>query len=353
MTDPMTTRRRASGARPGRRSNLYRKALIASAILSVACGRATGDGPRSDIDADTPESTDVIRTADPGARGLAEPDFPRVQEIADGVYTYEQLRSAGEERFTTVSMFIVTDDGVLVADGQGSVEETQRLVDTIAGITDRPITHVVVCSDHGDHTAGNAAFPADALFYAHPTSIAVLESSASNPDRRADAPRVVVPTESVEDRRELSLGGVAIEILHLGRAHTGGDLVVHVPSAGVLFMSEAYLNRVFPAMRSAYPSEWVTMIERAQAMNAAVYVPGHGFVESPAVLREELEIYRQAMLSVIGEPTRLHSAGVALDDAIEQADFGSLETWSLRSSQGPVAVRRVYAELNGELPPAR
>ncbi len=151
----------------------------------------------------------------------------------------------------------------------------------------------------------------------------------------------------------LELGGVAIEILHLGRAHTGGDLVVHIPSASVLFMSEAYLNRVFPAMRSAYPGEWVAMIERAQALDADVYVPGHGFVESPAILKEELETYRQALIRVIEEATRLHSAGVPLETAIEQADFGPLESWSLRSSQAATAVRRVYAELNGELPPRR
>jgi glyoxylase-like metal-dependent hydrolase (beta-lactamase superfamily II) len=159
-----------------------------------------------------------------------------------------------------------------------------------------------------------------------------------------------VPTETVTDRVELVLGGVAIEILFLGRAHTGGDLVVNVPAAGVLFMSEAYLNRVFPAMRSAYPREWVAMIERAQAMNARVYVPGHGFVESPVVLNEELETYRQALVRVIDEATRLHSAGVPVETAIEQADFGPLDTWSLRSSQATIAIRRVYAELNGELP---
>src|SRR5690606_13444160 len=114
-------------------------------------------------------------TADPYARGYTDADFPRVQRLADGVYSYEQLRSAGDERFTTVSLFVVTDEGVLVADGQGSVEETERMLRHIAEITDRPVTHVVIGSDHGDHTAGNAAFPSTATFLAHPTSIAALE----------------------------------------------------------------------------------------------------------------------------------------------------------------------------------
>ncbi|NIP82583.1 MAG: hypothetical protein GWM90_26535, partial [Gemmatimonadetes bacterium] len=73
----------------------------------------------------------MIRTADPYTRGLSDADFPRIQELAPGVYSYEQLRSAGEERFTTVSLFVVTSEGVLVADGQGSPEETQRLVRAI------------------------------------------------------------------------------------------------------------------------------------------------------------------------------------------------------------------------------
>src|SRR5688572_32007639 len=119
----------------------------------------------------------IPRTGDPAKRGFTDADFPRVQKLADGVYSYEQLRSAGAEKFTTVSLFVVTPAGVLVADGQGSLAETQRMVEEIRKITPQPITHVVVCSDHGDHTGGNAAFPASATFYAHPTSKAVLEAS--------------------------------------------------------------------------------------------------------------------------------------------------------------------------------
>ena len=174
-----------------------RAALFAIALLSLAAAQQ------------------VVRTGDPAKRGLSEADFPRVKKLADGVYSYEQLRSAGSELFTTVSLFVVTSEGVVVADGQGSVAETRRMTDAIAKITPQPITHVIVGSDHGDHTAGNAAFPPDVLYYIHPTSKAAIE--ASQVMRAA-------PMTTVTDRTALRVGGKDIEILFLGRAHTGGDL---------------------------------------------------------------------------------------------------------------------------------
>lgn len=287
------------------------------------------------------QSPEIVRTGDPVKRGLSESDFPRTQKLAPGVYSCEQLRSAGDERFTTVSFIVVTPAGVLVADGQGSPEETKRLVDEIAKLTPVPITHVVIGSDHGDHTAGNDSFPKGIAILAHPTSAKALA---------AMTPPVPMPTELVEKEKVLRLGGKEIRILFLGRAHTGGDLVVYLPREKILFMSEAYLNRIFPAMRSAYPSEWVDMIERAQAMDVELYVPGHGFVESKAILDEELETFRLALRQVIAEVKRLHGLGLSPDEALSGADFGELETWSLYESQAPIAVRKVYQEIEGKLP---
>jgi len=321
------------------------------AIISSACGGSTQEDTTTDR-VDPVLTEDVIRTANPYTRGYTDGDFPRIKELATGVYSYEQLRSAGEERFTTVSMFVVTNEGVLVADGQGSVEETQRMIDRIADITDQPITHVVICSDHGDHTAGNSAFPADAEFLAHPTSAATLEASANAPNRDAGVPPIVLPSQIIDEREVLELGGRTIEILFLGRAHTGGDLVVHLPEEKILFMSETYLNRVFPAMRSAYPSEWVEMIEKAQAMDIDTYVPGHGFVDSSAVLEEELDTYRRAVIRVIELATQQYEEGYGLEDAQIQANFGELESWSLFTSQAPRAIQQVYTELDGSLPGA-
>ena len=326
----------------------FRAPALLLALTLLACSGGASDAPPAEEAAAAEIPADQqVRTADPYARGYTDADFPRVTELATGVYAYEQLRSAGEERFTTVSMFVVTMDGVLVADGQGSVEETQRMIDHIAGIPDQPITTVVVASDHGDHTAGNSAFPADADFLAHPTSAEALERMAES--RPADAPTIPLATTLVEERAELTMGGTRIDVLFLGRAHTGGDLVVYLPEEKILFMSEAYLHRVFPAMRSAYPSEWVEMIEAAQAMDVDVYVPGHGFVDHPTILEEELEIFQGAIRTVIAEASRLYEDGYSMEDAQNQALFGDLETWSLRASQGPRAVQQVYAELDGEL----
>lgn len=331
-----------------RRASFARTLGLASAAIVAACGPTDEPSDQAVQTTPQPDAAQSVRTADPYARGYTDEDFPRVQELAEGVYSYEQLRSAGDERFTTVSLIVVTDDGVLVGDGQGSVEETERLVDHVAELTDQPITHVVIGSDHGDHTAGNSAFPEGVLYYAHPTSAEALLRTAES--RGADDPPMPLATDLVEDREVLQLGEKTVELLFLGRAHTGGDLAVHLPEEKILFMSEAYLHRVFPAMRSAFPSEWVQMIERAQAMDVDVYVPGHGFVDSPEILEDELEVYRQAVVQVIEEAERLHQEGVPLEAAQEEASFGDLETWSLRSSQGPVAIRQVYAELNGELP---
>src|SRR5262245_25141534 len=116
----------------------------------------------------------VPRTGDPAKRGYTDTDFPRIQKLAKDVYSYEQLRTAGTEKFTTVSLFVVHPRGVLVADGQGSLTETQRMIAEIGKVTKLPITHLVIGSDHGDHTAGNAAFDSSVTVYAHPTSKAIL-----------------------------------------------------------------------------------------------------------------------------------------------------------------------------------
>jgi len=286
-------------------------------------------------------SAQVVRTADPIKRGFQLTDFPRTVKVAESVYTYEDFH-AGAEKFTTTDMFVVTDDGVLVADAQGSAEATTGLVEAIRKVTPKPIKYMIVCSDHGDHTGGNAALPPGIVYFIHPNSKAILEHQ-TNGWKPPDGARLVA------DKQSISMGGEDFQILFLGRAHTGGDLSVYLPRRRILFLSETFLNRVFPAMRSAYPNDWLHSLDRAEQMDADLYIPGHGFTETAAVSREELRNYHRALQYVINEATRLYKAGVPVEDAIRQADWGEYKSWTLAGSQGPIAIRKVYEELSGKL----
>ncbi len=288
-----------------------------------------------------------VRTAYPDKRGLKLTDFPRVIKLADNVYGYEEIRNPG---FTTVSLIVVGNDGVLIADGQGSPAATQKLVDAITKITPKPIKWCIVGSDHGDHTAGNSVLPKAITYVISKASQAQMERDAANPNRQPTAPPVIVPpTAMTGDEQVINVGGIEVQAVYLGRAHTGGDLVVYLPTQKILFMSEVYLNRVFPAMRSAHPTEWVSVIDKALKMDVDRFVPGHGFIEEAKASREELVEYQKALKAVIAEVNRLHTRGLSADDAAKQANWGPYTDWFLRDQQAPIAVRKIYEEIEGKL----
>lgn len=286
-------------------------------------------------------------SADPLRRGLSLDQFPRMIPLAPNVYAYEDLRPPG---FTTVSLIVVGNDGVLIADGQWQPAQMRRMLQEIARITPKPVRWYVVGSDHEDHTGGNSVLPDGVRYIVSPASRAQLQRDAIAAKDKPGALPVVVPPQSMSGASEtVDVGGMSVQVLMLGRAHTGGDLSVYLPRQRILFMSEAFFNRVFPAMRSAYPEEWLGVIDRALAMPVDVYVPGHGFVESAQRSREELLVFRAALAHVIGEVRRLHGLGLSRKDALAQAQWGMVGQWMLADSQREIAINRIYDMLDGKI----
>src|SRR3954471_11280951 len=278
-----------------------------------------------------------VRTADINLRGLKATDFPRVTKLAENVFAFEQIDPT-KRTVTVNNLIVVTQQGVLIAEGQGTRENVQRLVAAVAKITPQPIKYVVVGSEHGDHTAGDSAFPSGVTFLVHPFSRANFERQVQ--DRRPDGPKFNPYSETVDSTRVLRLGGTEIQILFLGRAHTGGDLEVYLPGEKILFMSEVFSNRIFPSMANSYPTEWIKTLQRAESMDVRVYVPAHGFVDSAAILNEEERNYRHALEQIIAEGTRLHAAGVPIDAAPASANFASFDNWTRSANNAAAALKR-------------
>jgi cyclase len=292
----------------------------------------------------------LVKTAEIAKRGLSAGDFPKIIPLVPDVYAYEDVHIGGV--ITTNSLIVVTPEGVVVVDGQGTVPQTERMVAEIGKLTAQPIRYVIIASQHADHVGGNVAFPQNATFISHPVAQAALQRAATQPPREggpANPPGVVVPTDTVSDNRVLKVGGMEIRIENLGRSHTGGDLTVYLPKQKVLFLSETYMPRMFPSMGTGYPTEWIAAFKKARKINAEWYVPAHGFVDDDKTLKAELPLFQRALETIVAEGKRLHAAGVPVDDAAKQANFGEFNDWSLRAVFGPAGIKRVYAELNGEL----
>jgi glyoxylase-like metal-dependent hydrolase (beta-lactamase superfamily II) len=313
--------------------NLWAAALLT--LVSATAYMAKSDQP--------------VKTAEIEKRGLSAKDFPRIKKLANNVYSYEQLHVAWKN-VTSNSGIIVTSAGVVVVDGQGSPDLVKKMVEDIKKLTPQPIKYVIVGSEHGDHTGGNSAFPAGVTFIASPKSKATLEAQSKATNRPANAPPIVVPQETVNgDKKVLKLGKTEIDVLFLGRAHTGGDLVVYLPKEKVLFSSETWFNRMFPSMAGGYPTEWLQVIKKEEQMNAKWYIPGHGFVDDPKVMKAELVEYQKSLEAVIKESKRLHDTKVSAEDAGKQANFGTYNAWTREKDNAPGAIKRVYDEADGKL----
>ena len=262
---------------------------------------------------------------------------------------------------TTVSLFVVGRDGVLLADGQSDPRRTQKLLDAITATAKKPVKWYVVGSDHGDHTGGNVVLPADIAFVVHPTSRAPLSAMPRTPRRRmknaaaaaaagkpAPPPRVVTctPAAMTGDKQVIDLGNMEAQVLFLGRAHTGGDLMLYLPKQKILFMSEAFLNRVFPAMRSD-TSRWLKMIDRALALDVSIYVPGHGFIEANFAGRA-----RGVSNALVKTSSTKCSGSTNL--GCRQTRRANRRTGAFTKNgfsprQDIIAIRKVYEEIEGKL----
>lgn len=278
-------------------------------------------------------------------RGLTPADFPQNKKLANNVYVWTDVHPTG--LYTTNDLIVVTTDGVLVADGQKDPATTKKMVDFIKGLTNQPIRYVIVASEHGDHAGGHESFPPGAVFVSSPASQIVLreQAKADKPGR----PKTIVPTETVADRRVLKMGNTEIQIMNLGRAHTSGDIEVYLPSEKIFFVSEAFSNHLFPQMRAAPPKEWIQTLKNLQKVDATWIIPGHGFLDDPAVLKDELVNFTKLMEYVVPEITRLHNAGVPVDQALKQANWGPYSSWPVFDRNGQVAVQRIYDEIDGKL----
>ncbi len=128
------------------------------------------------------------------------------------------------------SMFVVTSAGVIATDpiGYGRPQAVVTYVDEIKKVSSQPIKYLVYSHQHFDHIAGGKPFKdAGATIIAHKRAKEWLVMLKD--------PHTVLPDETVDTSRTITLGDTTLELTYIGRNHSDSTLVMRLPKQKVLF----------------------------------------------------------------------------------------------------------------------
>ena len=251
---------------------------------------------------------------------------------------------------------VAGDAGLMVLDTQASAELARMLVSDLRRVSAQPVLWAVNSHEHWDHTFGNGVLRDEgAELLCHESAAETLPqhgaevraAAAQEDDPRyaaVAATEVVVPEHTFSSAISLDLGDRLVELVHPGRGHTSGDLVVRVPDADVVLAGDlveqsgaAPTPRCRRSARTATPwsgrspSTWCS----ASARSSTVVVPGHGAL----VDRDFVEEQRNS-IGIVAETIRdLATRGVPVEDALAGAE------WPYPSARLALAVRRGYEHL--------
>jgi glyoxylase-like metal-dependent hydrolase (beta-lactamase superfamily II) len=195
-----------------------------------------------------------------------QPPPIEVQKVegTENVYTFRNQGS--------LAMFIVTNEGVIATDpvGYGRPTGGAQYLAEIRKVTNQPIRYLVYSHHHFDHIAGGRAFKeAGARVVAHRRATELLKV--------LNDPNTVLPDESVDRNRTITLGGTSLELTHIGPNHSDSTLVMRLPKERIIFLVDLIPVGAAPGrgLIDFYPLEAEQSIKQIMSMDWERMIPGH------------------------------------------------------------------------------
>jgi glyoxylase-like metal-dependent hydrolase (beta-lactamase superfamily II) len=208
-----------------------------------------------------------------------------LKQVGPGVYA---AIDGPEHKAASNAGFVIGDDGVLVVDAMFTPEAARALVGEIRRITPKPIRYAVNTHYHADHTGGDQVLrDAGAVIIAHRNVRAWVRVNNINlfgdritPELKSRIAALPLPNVTTGTDLVVWLGARKV-VVRTVLGHTGGDLVVEVPDAHVLFAGDMLWRKVAPNLIDGSVEEWTATDAALAALPDAArttFVPGHGDV---------------------------------------------------------------------------
>jgi cyclase len=279
------------------------------------------------------------------------PDFA-IKKVGDGVYAAigSDTGKAGSN-----AGFIIGSNGVVVVDTFEAVAPAEKLLTEIQKLTRLPVRYVVNTHYHLDHTGGNAVFQkTGATILAQKNLRGWLRTenmkffgANPKPEAKAQVEALVEPDMVYTDAVEIFLGNRVVQVRYM-LGHTGGDSVVTVPDANVVFGGDLVWQKHLPNLIDATTDAWVKTLDELLAQHpSATFVSGHGDVATVDDVRDfhdYLVMLRAAVAKAQGEG----KSGQELMNAVLPQLQDKYGTWGFFKGFSTRNIQQTAAELKGE-----
>jgi cyclase len=209
-----------------------------------------------------------------------------LHEIGPGVWAAIDNPAAQKARSGANAGFVISTDSVLVFDTFENPAAAQELLNQIRQKTNLPIRFVVNSHYHLDHVAGNSIFAAAGATVLAQDNVRAWERTENKkffgPKITSDETKMVeslgLPSITYKDGVDLYLGTRRI-LVRSFPGHTGGDSIVYVPDANVVFCGDLFWDHTLPNLIDASTKPWIETLDTLiQEHPTATFVPGHGEV---------------------------------------------------------------------------
>ena len=275
-----------------------------------------------------------------------------VKKIGDGVYA---AVSPDRSKAGSNAGFIVGSNGVLVVDTFTNVASANELLAEIRKVTNLPIRFVVNTHYHLDHTGGNAAFAKENAVIVAQRNLRGWERTENlkffgpspKPEDRSRVESLVLPDVAYSKAVDIYLGTRLAEVRYM-LGHTGGDSVVVLPDANVVFTGDLVWGKHLPNLIDATTDAWIKTLDQLLTDHPeATFVSGHGGIATAQDVRDFRE-YLVTLREDVGKAQSEGKSGQALLDTVLPELKQKYGGWGFFDAFASRNIQQTAAELKGE-----
>lgn len=276
-------------------------------------------------------------------------------EIGDGLYAFT---AEGDPN----SGVIIGDDSVMIVEAQATPRLAEKVIEKVRGVTDKPISHLVLTHYHAVRVLGASAFGAGQIVMSDAARAMVVERGQEDWDSEfqrfprlfeghESIPGLTWPTTTFSGQMSVYLGKRRIDLLQLGRAHTAGDIAIHVPDQNVMFTGDIVEDHSACYCGDGHFGDWGDTLDNIAMFDVDAIAPGRGgaLIGKDAVARA-IDSTRDFVDSTYAPAARIAARGGSLKeawDAVRASCDPKFKDYAIYEHCMPFNVARAYDEARG------